>query len=217
MKMESFSVSWVDLMVVILLGVGLWRGRKRGMSEELLDIIKWALIVVIAGFLYEPGGRFLAQSTSIFGLLSCYLATYIAIALLVVAVIAMIRRSVGSKLVGSDAFGSAEYYLGMIAGIFRYACIIVVGMAFLNARYFTPEEVRASTKYQLDNYGSSFFLTLPDLQQEVFARSFTGKLAREYLNIVLIRPTSGDGKSLGGDDALGRKRERSVYDLLDKR
>ena len=145
------------------------------------------------------------------------MTVYVTIALAVVMLCALLRRSVGDKLVGSDTFGSSVFYLGMVEGAFRYACIIVVGMAFLNARYFTPEEVRASTKYQLDNYGSSFFLTLPDLQQEVFTRSFTGKLAREYLNIVLIRPTSGDGKSLGGDDAMGRKRERSVYDLLDKR
>ena len=66
MKPETFSLSWVDVMVVALLGVGIWRGRKRGMSEELLDIVKWALIVVVAGFLYEPGGRFLTSMTSIF-------------------------------------------------------------------------------------------------------------------------------------------------------
>src|SRR5881394_2125757 len=61
MKTESadFSLSWVDCAVLILLVVGLWRGRKRGMSEELLDIVKWAIIVVAAGILYEPGGRFL--------------------------------------------------------------------------------------------------------------------------------------------------------------
>lgn len=214
MKPQAFSVSWVDLVVLILLGVGIWRGRKRGMSEELLDIVKWALIVVGAGFLYEPGGRFLAQTTSIFSPLSCYVAVYVAIALVIVMFCALIRNSVGAKLVGSDTFGAAEYYLGMVAGAFRYACIILVGMAFLNARYYTPEEIAASTKYQLDNYGSSFFLTLPDLQQEVFQRAFIGRLTHEHLNVVLIRPTSGEGKDLAGGDAIGRKRERSLTDAL---
>ena len=59
MSIETLSLSWVDLAVALLLGVGLWRGRKRGLSEELLDIIKWTLIVLVAGLLYEPGGRFL--------------------------------------------------------------------------------------------------------------------------------------------------------------
>jgi uncharacterized membrane protein required for colicin V production len=217
MKLENFGMGWVDFVVLALLGVGIWRGRKRGMSEELLDIVKWALIVVCAGFFCEPGGRFLSEVTSVFSLLSCYVATYIFLALAIIILIAVIRQSVGAKLVGSDVFGASEYYLGMIAGTFRYACIILVGMAFLNARYYTPEEVQASSKYQQDNFGSSFFLTLPDLQQEVFKRSFAGRLTHEYLNVVLIRPSSGEGKGLGGDDPMARKRERSVNDMLDKR
>ncbi len=217
MNADMLNLSWVDFAVVLLLGVGLWRGRRRGMSEELLDIIKWALIVVVAGFLYEPGGRFLAQTTSVFSLLSCYVAVYMGLALIIVLLFSLIRRGIGSKLVGSDAFGSAEYYLGMVAGVFRYACIILVGMAFLNARYYSPEELRVRTQYQQDNFGSSFFVTLPDLQQEVFRRSLLGRLTQQYLNVVLIRPTVGDGKELGGDNAIGRRRERSVYDVLEKR
>ena len=217
MNVEALGLSWVDFAVVLLLGVGLWRGRSRGMSEELLDIVKWALIVVVAGLLYEPGGRLLSQTTSVFSLLSCYVTVYMGLAMIIVLLFSLIRRNVGSKLVGSDAFGGAEYYLGMMAGVFRYACIILVAMAFLNARYYSPEELRARAQYQQDNFGSSFFVTLPDLQQEVFKRSFTGRLTREYLNVVLIRPTVGDGKELGGDNAIGRRRERSVYDILDKR
>jgi uncharacterized membrane protein required for colicin V production len=216
MKAESFSISWVDLAVVALLVVGLWRGRKRGMSEELLDIIKWALIVAVAGFLYEPTGSYLAQ-VSFFSPLSCYVACYIGIALVIVILFSFVRKAVGAKLVGSDTFGSTEYYFGMMAGMFRYTCIVIVGMAFLNARYYSPEEIQASQKYQLDNYGSSFFVTLPDLQQEVFKRSFSGKLAAEYLKVVLIRPTSGEGRSLNEAGDLGRRRERSVNEVLDKR
>jgi uncharacterized membrane protein required for colicin V production len=218
MKTESldFSLGWVDFAVLLLLGVGLWRGRKRGMSEELLDIFKWAIIVVAAGFLYEPGGRFLS-SMSVFSLLSSYIAVYAGIALLVVIIFSFLRRGAGAKLVGSDVFGGAEYYLGMLAGVFRYACIILVGMAFLNAKYYTPEEVRSRTKYQEDNFGSTFFLTLPDLQQEVFTHSLVGRFTKEYLSVVLIRPTHGDDKSLGGDNDIARRRERSVYDVLDKK
>lgn len=214
---SAFSFGWVDFVILALLGVGLWRGRKRGMSEELLDICKWAVIVVAAGLLYEPGGRLLAGATSVFSLLSCYLFAYLFVVLLTFGLFALIRSSVGAKIVGSDVFGSAEYYLGMAAGVFRYSCIIVVGMAFLNARYYSPEEIMASQRYQQDNFGSSFFLTWPDLQREVFAESFTGRLAREHLQVALIRSTAPDGKGLGKDSDLGRRRERSVYEVLDKK
>jgi uncharacterized membrane protein required for colicin V production len=196
--------------------VGLWRGKKRGMSEELLDIIKWTVIVVACALLYEPAGRYLA-SMSIFSPLSCYVAVYMSLALVIVIVFSFLRRGAGAKLVGSDVFGSAEYYLGMAAGVFRYACIILVAMAFLNARYYSPEEVRANTKYQEDNFGTTFFLTLPDLQQEVFRHSYVGRFTKEYLSVVLIRPTAGEGNSLTGDQNIGRRRERSVYDVLDKK
>jgi uncharacterized membrane protein required for colicin V production len=217
MKTElGLSLSWVDLAALSLLLVGLWRGKKRGMSEELLDIVKWAVIVVACGLFYEPAGRYLA-SMSIFSPLSCYVAVYMLFALMIVVVFSFVRKGAGAKLVGSDVFGSAEYYLGMGAGVFRYSCIILVAMAFLNARYYTPEEIRANTKYQEDNFGTTFFLTLPDLQQEVFQHSYVGRFTKEYLSVVLIRPTAGDGNSLTGDSNLGRRRERSVYDVLEKK
>ena len=104
-----------------------------------------------------------------------------------------------------------------MAGIFRYACIILVGMSFLNARQYTPDELRNSKKFQEDNFGSTFFITLPDLQTEVFTRSLSGRFAREYLSIVLIRPSAGGGTELSGKDNVARARERSVYDILDKK
>jgi uncharacterized membrane protein required for colicin V production len=213
---DAFTLSWVDFAVALLLVVGLWRGRKRGMSEELLDILKWAVIVVAAAFLYQPTSQLLSMM-SVFSPLSCAITAYLIVALLIVTIFGFIRRGAGAKLVGSDVFGGAEYYLGMMAGFFRYACIVLVGMAFLNARYYTPEEVRNSYNYQQDNFGSSFFPTMPDLQQEVFTRSYAGRFTKEYLSVVLIQPTTGDSKSLTGDDSIAHRREKSVYDVLDKR
>jgi hypothetical protein len=123
---------------------------------------------------------------------------------------------VGDKLVGSDTFGNAEYYMGMMAGMFRYACIILVGMAFLNARYYSPAEVQAKSKYQQDNFGSSFFLTLPDLQKEVFVNSLTGRMAHDYLSVALIRPTAGSTRDLQ-DDSIARRREGAINDIMNKK
>jgi uncharacterized membrane protein required for colicin V production len=215
--LTTLSVGWVDFAIFVLLGVGLWRGRKRGMSEELLDIFKWLVIVVAAAYVYEPAGRLLSQSTSVFSLFSCYIFAYFMVAMLTFAIFSFIRKSVGAKIVGSDVFGSSEYYLGMMAGVFRYSCIILVGMAFLNARYYSPEEVAASNKYQLDNYGSDFFPSMPDIQRQVFHQSLVGRLAHEHLNVALIRPTAPDGSGIGNETNIGRRREKSVYEVLEKR
>jgi len=214
-KTSSFSLSWVDLLVAALLFVGVVRGRKRGMSEELLDIIKWVLILVTAAILYAPIGQFLNQ-VSFFSLLSCYVGVYALIVMLLMLLFSVIRRSVGDKLVGSDTFGNGEYYLGMAAGLFRYACIVLVGMAFLNARYYSPGEVQAQSKYQQDNFGSSFFLTLPDLQREVFVQSFTGRMAHEYLSVAMIRPTAGSSKELNAGDSIAHRREGAINEIMSK-
>ena len=214
MKSSELSFGWVDLAIVGLLIVGLVRGRKRGMSEELLDLLKWILILAAGAFAYEPLGSFLS-GTTMFSRLASYVATYFLIMVVLMLVFAFIRRQVGGKLLGSDLFGNAEYYLGMGAGFIRYSCILLVTMALLNARYYSPAEVKAHIKYQEDNFGSIFFPTLCSMQNEVFAQSFTGRLTREYLGVLLIKPTSPEDKSLG-EATLIKARERNVYDVLEK-
>ena len=40
--------------------VGLLRGRKHGMSEELTGLIKWLVIVMVCTCAYEPAGQWFA-------------------------------------------------------------------------------------------------------------------------------------------------------------
>lgn len=214
MQAGNFIVGWVDLLVVILLIVGVLRGRKRGMSEELLDIVKWSLIVLVAGLLYEPTGRWFSQLT-VFSLLSSYIFAYVFIALVIIGIFALIRNRVGDKLIGSDVFGSAEYYLGMVAGCYRYLCVIIVAMAFLNARYYSPADIEASRKYQDWNFGTSIFPTGADVQREVFDRSLSGRLTQDYLNVILIRSTAPDDKNVDG--SIRRQRERAINEIMEKR
>jgi|SRR6185503_162227 len=213
MHAGNFIVGWVDLLVVILLVVGVLRGRKRGMSEELLDVIKWTLILLVAGLLYEPSGRWFSQVTVI-SLLSSYIIAYISIALIIFSTFALIRSRIGEKLIGSDVFGRSEYYLGMVAGGYRYLCVILVAMAFLNARYYSPADMDAAKKYQDWNFGTNIFPTPADLQQEVFNRSLSGRLTQDYLNVILIRPTAPEDKNVGGEGSIRRQRERAIDNIM---
>src|SRR5262249_16894205 len=133
--------------------------------------------------------------------LFCYIIAYVGTALVIVLLFAGIKRALGGKLLGSDLFGKAEYYLGMGSGLIRFACILLVVLAVLNARYYTVQEVKAEEKFQNDVYGSHFFPTLQNIQSTVFERSFTGPWIKENLSFLLIKPTAPEKKELHQKDA----------------
>lgn len=215
MGLPTFTISWFDFAAVAFICFGITRGRKRGMSEELLDVIKWIGILIAAAFCYFPIAIFMVES-SVFSLLACSVAAYTLIILSGTLFGSFVRRQLGDKLVGGDAFGSGEYYLGMAAGGVRYFCILLVFLAFLNARHYTPEEMQASVVYQESNFGSTIFPTFPGFQQEVFTRSLVGTSARSYLNVVLIQPTSPEDRGLSRAGVV-RARESAVNELLERR
>lgn len=194
MSLDQLPINLFDVLVIVLLATGIFEGRKHGMSEELLNLLKWLAIVFGCAVLYEPGGLLIGQFTSIFGRLSCYLLSYLGIALLVVLLFGWIKRMFGGKLLGSDAFGRAEYYLGMSSGVLRLSCILVAALALLNARYFSPTEVRAMEKFQDDVYGSNFFPTLHSVQASVFDKSLTGPWIKKNLGFLFIKSTEPENK-----------------------
>ena len=192
MSPDKIPINWFDLALVTVLVLGIWRGRKHGMSEEALPLLQWLLILFGASLAYQPVGRFLMQTTP-FGLLFCYIVGYLTVMLLIFALFSMVKRSLGGKLLGSDIFGRAEYYLGMGAGLARFVCILLVGLALLNARLYSAAEVRAMQRYQDEYYGSNFFPTLQTIQDAVFVKSLTGTQIKKYCSELLIIPTPPGG------------------------
>lgn len=213
--MNLVNLNWVDVVVLLLLILGLWRGKARGMSHEVLDIVKWVLILVVAAALYRPTGRWLA-GLKIFSAPSCNVLGYLLVMLAIVLVMSVVRERVGSKLFTSEVFGGGEYYLGMVGGAFRYLCIILVGMAFLNARYYSPAERLAKARAQEREYGARFFPGLADLQDNVFQKSVSGRLARSYLPVVLIHRTPAGTNSIT-ERRIARRREGMVDQILEKK
>ena len=195
MSFEQLPVNLFDLVLLTALVLGILRGRSHGMSEELLLLVKWLVILFACGFLYEPAGAFFAQETP-FSLLASYLIVYVGVGLLILGAFALVKHSLGGKLLGSDIFGRSEYYLGMGAGVVRYICMLLTAMSLLNARYFSPKQVQAMTAFQKDVYGSDFFPTLHSAQAIVFERSLTGPWIRDNLGFLLIKPTQSETKEL---------------------
>jgi hypothetical protein len=116
--------------------------------------------------------------------------------ILIVGAFAFLKKSLGGKLVGSDLFGRSEFYLGMMAGMVRWTCMLIVGLAVLNAREFNSAEIKSKIEYQKNVYGSDFFPELYSVQESVFSKSLTGPFVKKYLSALLITPTAPEKKEL---------------------
>ncbi len=192
--MKTMPFNWFDIAVLLMLMVGYARGRKRGMSQESLSMLNWVTIVLVSGIAYEPLGTLLESFAKI-GKLWSFIIAYSTVALTIALIFSVVKRSLGKKLTGSDTFGKGEYYLGIPAGMVRFACVTLVFMALLNARFYSTAEVKAQTKYDLENYGSSFFPHLYTIQDDVFKGSFLGSNIKKHADFLLIKPTPGRGGS----------------------
>jgi len=189
MNIGNLPFNWFDIVVLILLLVGIRSGRTHGMSQEVMFMLKWVALVLLCSMAYEPLGLWLAGVAGI-GKLFAYVLGYILTAAFVALVFVFLKRVIGEKLKGSDAFGKSEFYLAMPAGMLRFACIILAFLALLNARYYPTSEIKAMAKFQNENYGSQFFPTLQSLQADVLEDSFLGWQVKKHLSFLLIKPTS---------------------------
>jgi uncharacterized membrane protein required for colicin V production len=195
MSLDNLPFNWFDLTLVVVLVMGIFRGRKRGMSEELLTVLQWVAIVLVCSLAYQPAGEWLA-SVSLFSRLTCYVVAYLVTAAVVSLGFVLFKRLFHGKLIGSDAFGKAEYYLGMPAGMVRFGCVLLAGLALLNARFYSQREIEAERAYQNDVYGKEYFPGLQALQSTVFEQSLSGPVIRKYLGFLLIKQTPPENRAI---------------------
>lgn len=192
---DHLPFNWFDIATVAFLIVGFTRGRKNGMSVEMMYMFKWIAIVAGSAYAYRPAGEWIAEQCPVSHLFS-YILAYLLAALVIRTFFALIQRAVGGKLVGSSIFGSGEYYLGMLGGVVRFACIWIFFLSILHARHYTQEEIKANAKYQDQWFGSDLFPTIQTLQANVFQKSLLGPQIDHNLAIALIKPTEMENRGL---------------------
>lgn len=195
MNLQHSPVNWFDLLVVIMLMLGINKGRKHGMSEEMMISMQWLAIIFAGAYLYKPLGEALSQSSPMSHLF-CYIATYLTLAAGIKVAFLLFKKAIGGKLIGSNVFGAAEYYLGMVAGAVRFVCILFFGMALLNAPYYSSKALAATKAYELDVYGSQFFPGVSSVQQQVFKESLLGSQVKQHVAFLLIAPTAPEKKGV---------------------
>ncbi len=203
---------YFDGLVVVWLIIGLFLGRRRGMSQELLRTIQWVAIVIVAGLFYRQGSMLVHEYCQ-FGLLWSNIFAYVLIAFGVHMIYMWIKHLVGEKLSGTDFFGRWEFYLGMLAGVVRFACMIVALCSLMNARIISKAEMAQTEKMQAASFSDIRFPTYGSIQQAVLFNSFTGGLIESNLQSVLIGPVAPVQGKKG--PSLANQKNQTIDEILD--
>jgi len=108
--------------------------------------------------------------------------------------------SAKAKIETRTLFGSSEYYLGMTAGIIRYACMVMFFLALLNAPFYSTAEIQATQAYDKKEFGGglnkgNFFPHPFEIQEQIFKDSMAGHAIKDKLGMLLINTgAAGDPK-----------------------
>ena len=211
----ALPISWVDFLTLLVVCVGVIRGRKRGLSEELLDTVQWIAIVVVGAYTYHLLADVMNRKP-LLSLASYCVLSYLVVGLAISLVFMFLKKRFGQKLIEGDIFGRFEFYGGMGAGAVRWLCMYFALMSLLHAPQYSAEEIEARRKQVEYNFGSDFFgaFTICKIQPAVFQNSLTGRAAEAYARMLLIEPSSTDSKDLRGETSLAKRRERAVDDAM---
>ena len=190
LALDNLPVNWFDAVVVGMLIIGLFRGRKLGMSKEALPLLKWVSLVVVCGLWYQTAAQLLVKTAALSRLASCIFG-YLLLAFVIVLLFMALRRLVVYRVAENNLFGSAEYYLGMLSGMIRFACMLLAVLALLNAPFYTTADIIKHDAYVKRWYGGglysgNYFPSLQTVQAQVFTKSFTGPYIKDYLGPLLI-------------------------------
>ncbi len=195
MALNNLPFNWFDVMLLLVLGFGVWRGRRNGMSKEVMPMFQWLTLVLVCGMGYPLFAPTYANTLGT-GKLASALLGYFTLALAVWLVFYILKRIFVPLLTGSNFFGGGEYYWGMFSGMVRFACILLAALALLNAPYFTQADIQARRDYNNRWFGGGqkgfsgdFIPNLPTVQEQVFKKSFTGSYLTNYLGTLLIDTT----------------------------
>jgi uncharacterized membrane protein required for colicin V production len=214
---SNAKFNYFDLMAIVWLIIGFFRGRKRGMSQEFLPLMQWVAIVVVGGLFYTQVSVYVHQYAQ-FGWLWSNVSAYGLIAIAVHLVYKWFQKMFGEKLVEKDPFGRGEFYLGMMAGVTRFGCMIIVAMALMNSRVGTAAELAQMEKFQAAWFSDIRFPTYGEFQQEVLLQSFSGKWVQVHLKSVLIASVnSGAGMprpSSKPTETIASKKNQEIDDIL---
>jgi uncharacterized membrane protein required for colicin V production len=187
---DKLPVNWFDAVLLGLLILGFFRGRKNGMSREILLLFKWLAVVLVSGF-FHPVVAPLFANTLGAGKAASLIYGYLLLAFVIIGIFMIFKKLLAGRTGENNFFGGAEYYLGMISGVVRFFCMLLAVLALLHAPSYSEADIKAHEAYTKRWYGGgmysgNYFPTVNTIQEQVFKKSFTGPYLGEYLAPILI-------------------------------
>jgi len=200
-SLDKLPFGWFDVALVAILAFGVWRGRKNGMTKEILPMFHWLATVIVCGLAYEMAGQLILNFSG-WGWTDCLLLGYFSLMLLVYLAFQFLKKIFQPRLTGSNFFGSSEYYLGMVSGAIRYACLVFVALALLNAPFYTAADILKSKEFSHrwfgggeEGFSGDFFPTFQSVQAGVFEKSWSGKFIKDYAGVMLVNSVDAGARS----------------------
>jgi uncharacterized membrane protein required for colicin V production len=201
----KLPVGWFDFVFAALLVFGLFRGRKNGLTKELIPTLRWIAVVLAAGLGYEFAGQIFYNFSGM-GRASSDCLGYVAVAFLVYIVFVPVDGFLKTRLEGSNLFGGTEYYLGALFGLIRSSCIILFFLALMNAPHYTAAEIQAQKNFAAQTFGGGekgfdgdFFPTFQQVQEGVLKKSLVGPVITDNLGLVLINSVPAGPQKLAAN------------------
>jgi uncharacterized membrane protein required for colicin V production len=190
LALDKLPFNWFDVALVAILGFGLFRGRKNGMTKETLPLLQWLSLVIVCGLWYKTAAQTLVNTMALSKPASAVWG-YLLLAVLVFLLFALLKRIFVPRETSESIFGVGEYYLGMISGVIRAGCIVLVALALLNAPTYTVADLQTHQDYVKRWFGGglysgNYFPDLYTVQDEVFRKSYTGHYVTNYFDMLLI-------------------------------
>jgi uncharacterized membrane protein required for colicin V production len=190
MTFNNLPINWFDVTLGAVLFFGLWRGRRNGMSKEALPVFQWLTLILASGMCYPLFAPTYANTLGT-GKVASAMLGYCTPALATLLVFYILKGIFVPRLTGSNFFGGGEYYLGMVSGMIRFACILVAVLALLNAPFYTTADIKAHNAYVQRWFGGglysgNYFPDVNTIQEQVFKKSLTGPYLKKYLGTLLI-------------------------------
>jgi uncharacterized membrane protein required for colicin V production len=196
--LDDLPFNWFDLALPAVLVCGIFRGRKNGMTKELLPTLQWLAVAVACGLGYALVGQVFINTLA-WKQTASYIMGYLCIAFVIYLVFLGLKQVLEPRLTGSNFFGSNEYYLAMLSGFIRFACVLICALALLNAPYYSQADIIQKQKYNNRWYGGGekgfsgdFIPDLQTVQESVFKNSFTGPHIKDWLGALLIESGGTD-------------------------
>ena len=195
---NNLPINWFDVTLGAVLFFGLWRGRRNGMSKEALPVFQWLTLILASGMCYPLFAPTYANTLGT-GKVASAMLGYCTPALATLLVFYILKGIFVPRLTGSNFFGGGEYYLGMVSGMIRFACILVAVLALLNAPFYTVADIKAHNAYVQRWFGGglysgNYFPDVNTIQEQVFKTSLTGPYLKKYLGTLLIETAPPSAK-----------------------